>query len=78
MIKRLANYMLHKSHLTWVLYFSINCVEIYALFSALFAKMTGVVEKCPVAENLHKDDVGNFLFTSESVGQGHPGKSYTY
>ncbi|XP_052681741.1 S-adenosylmethionine synthase-like [Crassostrea angulata] len=36
--------------------------------------MTGVVEKCPVAENLHKDDVGNFLFTSESVGQGHPDK----
>ncbi|XP_011434297.3 S-adenosylmethionine synthase [Magallana gigas] len=36
--------------------------------------MTTVVEKCPVAENLHKDDVGNFLFTSESVGQGHPDK----
>lgn len=36
--------------------------------------MTTIAEKCPVAENLHKDDVGNFLFTSESVGQGHPGK----
>lgn len=26
------------------------------------------------AEECSQDDIGSFLFTSESVGEGHPGK----
>jgi hypothetical protein len=29
------------------------------------------------AEECSQDDIGTFLFTSESVGEGHPGKSIT-
>lgn len=31
----------------------------------------------PFAEECCLDDIGNFLFTSESVGEGHPGKDRT-
>lgn len=30
----------------------------------------------PFAEECCLDDIGNFLFTSESVGEGHPGKAH--
>lgn len=30
------------------------------------------------AEECSQDDIGTFLFTSESVGEGHPGIFYSF